>query len=241
VPVSFPDLALALIITGGAAAIQSTAGIGFAIVSVPLLSLLDPLLAPVPQILVALPMVVWMAWRERWAVDLSGVGYILTGRLVGAAIGLVLIKVASDTTLDVLIGVAVLAGVAILARGIRIRQTPVTQVTTGVAASVSSLVASMGGPPLAMLYYDSTGARLRSSLATIFVFGVTLTVVLRAATGEISRTDLEVAAWLLPAAALGLAAGGRFRSRAEGRPIRLAVLGLSAVAAIGLLARAALA
>ena len=237
-PVPAPELLLALAITAVAAGIQSSAGIGFAIVSVPLLSLIDERLAPVPQILVVLPMVVWMAFRERHAVDFSGVGWILAGRLVGAGIGLWLIKVATDTTLDVLIAVAVLVGVAILASGYHVPHNPFTQVSAGTAASISSLVASMGGPPLALLYYRADGDTLRSSLATIFTFGVTLTVVLRAVSGEISRTDLEVAAWLLPGMALGLAVGGRMAGRLDGRPIRLTILALSAAAAVGLLVRA---
>jgi uncharacterized membrane protein YfcA len=237
-PVSAPDLIIALAVTAFAASVQSTAGIGFAIVSVPVLSLVDTRLAPVPQILVILPMVVYMAWRERHAIDLRGVGWILGGRIVGAAIGLALIKAATATTLDIFIGVIVLAGVAILATGAKVRRTPATQLAAGSAASVTSLVASMGGPPLALLYHDARGEIIRASLATVFIFGVSLTVVLRAVSGEISRTDIEVALWLLPAMLLGLFGGTRLANKLEGAPLRHMILGLSALAAIGLLARA---
>lgn len=238
-PVSAPDLVIALIVTAFAASVQSTAGIGFAIVSVPLLSLVDERLAPVPQILVVLPMVISMAWRERHAIDLDGVGWILFGRLIGAGVGLALIKLATDTTLDVLIGLAVLTGVVILATGAKVRRTPVTQTAAGTAASVTSLVASMGGPPLALLYHDAKGETIRSSLATVFMFGVTLTIAIRAASGEISRTDVEVAAWLLPAMLVGLRLGRHLAGRLEGTPLRRIILGLSAAAAVGLLVRAA--
>lgn len=238
-PVSAPDLVIALFVTAFAASVQSTAGIGFAIVSVPLLSLVDPRLAPVPQILVVLPMVISMAWRERHAIDLEGVGWILFGRFVGAGIGLALIKLATDTTLDVLIGLAVLTGVIILATGAKVRRTPVTQTAAGTAASVTSLVASMGGPPLALLYHDAKGETIRSSLATVFIFGVTLTIAIRAASGEISRTDIEVAAWLLPAMLVGLRLGRHLAGKLEGAPLRRVILGLSAAAAVGLLMRAA--
>lgn len=237
-PVSAPDLVIALIVTAFAASVQSTAGIGFAIVSVPLLSLVDQRLAPVPQILVVLPMVISMAWRERHAIDLDGVGWILIGRLIGAGIGLALLKLATDTTLDVLVGLAVLTGVVILATGAKVRRTPVTQTAAGTAASVTSLVASMGGPPLALLYHDAKGETIRSSLAMVFIFGVTLTIAIRAASGEISRTDVEVALWLLPAMLVGLRLGRTFAGKLEGAPLRRVILGLSATAAAGLLARA---
>jgi uncharacterized membrane protein YfcA len=229
---------MALIVTAFAASVQSTAGIGFAIVSVPLLSLLDERLAPVPQILVALPMVVWMAWRERHAVDLTGVGWLLAGRVIGAGLGLALLKLATEETLDVLVGLAVLAGVVIIGTGAKVRRTPVTQAAAGTAASVTSLVASMGGPPMALLYHDARGETIRSSLATVFIFGITLTIALRAASGEISRTDVEVTLWLLPAMLIGLFLGQYVAPKLEGAPLRRAILGLSAAAAIGLLARA---
>lgn len=237
-PVSAPDLVIALAVTAFAASVQSSAGIGFAIVSVPLLSLVDDRLAPVPQILVVMPMVLWMAWRERHAIDLSGVGWIMVGRFIGAGIGLFLLKWASDTTLDVLVGLAVLAGVVIVGTGAKIRRTPATQAAAGTAASVTSMVASMGGPPLALLYHDADGATIRSSLATVFMFGVSLTIVLRAVSGEISRTDVEVAVWLLPALLVGMAVGTRLSHLLEGPRIRLTILTLSASASVGLLARA---
>ncbi|MEE8331981.1 MAG: sulfite exporter TauE/SafE family protein [Acidimicrobiia bacterium] len=236
-PVSAPDLVIALIVTAFAASVQSTAGIGFAIVSVPLLSLVDQRLAPVPQILVVLPMVISMAWRERHAIDLDGVGWILIGRLIGAGIGLALLKLATDTTLDVMVGLAVLTGVVILATGAKVRRTPVMQTAAGTVASVTSLVASMGGPPLALLYHDAKGETIRSSLATVFIFGVTLTIAIRASSGEISRTDVEVALWLLPAMLVGLRLGRTFAGKLEGAPLRRVILGLSAAAAVGLLAR----
>ncbi len=183
-------------------------------------------------------MVISMAWRERHAIDLDGVGWILIGRLIGAGIGLALLKLATDTTLDVLVGLAVLTGVVILATGAKVRRTPVTQTAAGTAASVTSLVASMGGPPLALLYHDAKGETIRSSLAMVFIFGVTLTIAIRAASGEISRTDVEVALWLLPAMLVGLRLGRTFAGKLEGAPLRRVILGLSATAAAGLLARA---
>ena len=81
---------------------------------------------------------------------------------------------------------------------------------------------------------------LRSSLATAFIFGVSMTVLLRAVSGEISRTDIEVALWLLPAMILGMVVGGRLAKRLEGLALRRFILVLSALAAVGLLARAVL-
>jgi uncharacterized membrane protein YfcA len=65
-------LILAFVITAIAATLQGSVGLGFAMVSVPLLTLIDPRLAPVPQLLVALPLSLAIAWRERRSIDLHG-------------------------------------------------------------------------------------------------------------------------------------------------------------------------
>ncbi|MCH7845622.1 MAG: sulfite exporter TauE/SafE family protein [Acidobacteria bacterium] len=74
---------LALVITLAAALIQGVVGVGFAMVSVPLLALIDPRLAPVPQLLIAIPMTMTMAWRERGYIELQRITWIIVGRFPG--------------------------------------------------------------------------------------------------------------------------------------------------------------
>ena len=59
------ELALCLAMMAIAALVQGTVGFGFAIVSVPVLSLVNPALAPVPQLLVQVPLSFGMFLRER--------------------------------------------------------------------------------------------------------------------------------------------------------------------------------
>ncbi len=234
-------LALAFGITVAAGLVQGTIGFGLAVVSVPVLSLLDRDLAPVPQLLIALPLALAMVWREWRHLDLSGVGWVLAGRLPGAALGVVLLKLVSETALDVLIAVLVLTGVVIVASGVVIRLNPITKVTAGIASGTMGLVASVGGPPLALLYREVEGGRLRSSLNAIFAIGIVFSIGVRGTTGEISGNDLRVALFLIPAAFLGLWLSRFFTDRMEGPALRSAVLAISALAATGLLLRSVLA
>ena len=72
-PVEPSILIVAMLWTTVSASLQGTLGFGFAICAVPVLSLLDPLWAPVPQLLVGFPLTLSMAIRERHALDLSGI------------------------------------------------------------------------------------------------------------------------------------------------------------------------
>lgn len=230
-------LVIAFAITVAAGLVQGTIGFGLAVVSVPLLSLLDRDLAPVPQLLIALPLAIAMVWREWRHLDLSGVGWVLTGRFPGALLGVVLLKVVSDTALDVLIGGLVLVGVAIVASGVVIGLSPVTKFVAGVASGTMGLVASIGGPPLALLYREVEGGQLRSSLNAIFAIGIIMSITIRVLAGEISGDDIRVGAVLLPAAFLGLWLSRYFTDRIEGPALKAGVLAVSALAAAGLLLR----
>jgi uncharacterized membrane protein YfcA len=221
-----------------AAAVQGTVGVGFAMIAVPILSLLNPSLAPVPEILVILPLTIAMAWRERHAMDLHGVGWIIAGRLPGAAIGVALLAAATQRTLDVFIGTVVLLAVAIIGTGIHVQRTPATKFGAGVAGGITGLVSSIGGPPVALLYSAEEAARIRSTLAAIFTIGVSITVTVRFATGNVTMSDIAVSAFLFPAVVIGYLVSLRFRDRMPRRAVRAAILIISALAGGALIGRA---
>lgn len=229
---------IAMAITAGAAAIQGTVGVGFAMVAVPLLSLVNPDLAPVPQLLVILPITIAMAWREREAMDLRGVGWIIVGRFPGLALGVAMLAVATQRTLDMFIGVVVLVAVTVLATGFHIQRTSGTKFAAGVASGTTGVVVSIGGPPVALLYSNDEAATVRSTLAAVFAIGVSLSAAARLATGNMSMMDVHIALVLFPAAVAGYLVSVRYKDRVPAGTARAAILGVSAAAAVALIVRA---
>ena len=230
--------ALALMITAGAASLQGTVGIGFAMVSVPLLSLIHPSLAPVPQLFVALPLAITMAWRERHAIDLSGFWWIIGGRLPGAFLGVVLLAIATQRVLEIAIAVIVLGAVAVIASGVHIRRTPGTRFGVGVGSGLTGLVASIGGPPIALIYSSEETETIRSTVAAVFTIGILTTITVRYATGNISWNDVGVGLALFPAVVVGYLASVLLKDRVSKSQARIAILVVSGLAATVLLARA---
>jgi uncharacterized protein len=229
---------VALFVTAGAAAIQGLVGVGYGMVAVPVLALLNPALTPVPQLLTAIPLTILMAWKERRAIDFRGVGWLIGGRVPGAAIGVGLLAIATQRFLDFFIGVVVLAAVVVLSSGLSMRITPVSQFGAGIASGTTSLVAAIGGPPTALLYSGEKAATIRSTLAAVFTVGVLFTIVVRFVTGNVSESDLGVALVLAPAVLVGWAVSVRYKSRLPQKGVRASVLAISAAAAVGLLMRA---
>jgi len=235
---SAAELIAALVVTFIAAAIQGVVGMGFALVSVPILALVDPSLAPVPQLLVTLPLTAMMAWRERKHIQPSGIGWIIGGRLPGAIIGVGLLAVATQQILDLAIAAVVIGAVVIIASGFHLVRTPASEFGTGVLSGISGLVASIGGPPVALLYTRDDGPTIRSNLAAIFTIGLLITISARALSGNISVSDLRVALIIFPALVAGYAVSLRFKNRVSQSLVRNAVLIISVLGAIGLIARA---
>ncbi len=236
-PVAPGLLAAAFVITTVAATLQGTIGFGFAILSVPTLALIDPRLAPVPQMFAVTPLVLRMAWRERHAIDVRGVVWIVAGRFPGAGLGVLLVAIASPATLDFVIGGIVLFAVAALSTGSDIPRNRFTQLVAGTASGLMSYVSAIGGPALAVIYRDTPGETMRSSLAAVFCIGLVVTISARLATGQVTGTDIHVALCLLPAIGLGLLFSRGLTGRVEGKGLRTAILVVSTFAAIGLFLR----
>jgi len=230
--------ALAIAITAAAATVQGTVGVGFAMLSVPLLSLLHPELAPAPQLLVALPLTIGMAFRERRAIDLRGIGWILVGRLPGAFLGVFLLGVATARVLDAFIGIVVLGAVIIIGTGFHLKRTRMTKTLAGVASGTTGVVSSIGGPPIALIYSSEESDTIRSTLAVIFTFGVTTSAFFRWLSGNFTMRDVEVAAVLLPAVLAGLYISVRIKDKVSRERVRAAIIIVCGIAAAALLLRA---
>lgn len=229
---------VALAVTFVAAAVQGVVGLGFAMVSVPILALVDPSLAPVPQLLITLPLTLSMAWRERAHVVLKGVGWVVAGRFPGAAIGVALLGVATQQVLEISIAVLVLVAVAIIGSGFHLQRSPITELGAGIFSGISGLVASIGGPPLALLYTRDEGPVVRSNLASVFAIGIAINITARIVSANISWDDARVAVVLFPALVAGYLTSGMLKDRMPQRVLRNSILTLSLVGAAGLLLRA---
>lgn len=238
-----PELVLstwlwATVLTGMAAWVQGTVGFGFAIVSVPVLALADPRLAPDPQLLLLFPLTVFMAFREAGHLQWRGVGWLFLGRFPGLFLGGALLVWAEARWLDLAVGSLVLMAAVMLGRGWNLRRTPWSQFLAGVFSGTSSMVSGIGGPPVALLYRNETGPALRSTLAFVFMWGLMLTLVGRFLTGDLTLRDGVWAVALSPGVVGGLWLARSSAQRIPGSALRRGVLLLASGAALGLCLRA---
>lgn len=222
---------LAVAITLVAAFVQGRLGLGFAVVSVPPLTLLAPALAPVPQLLLAAPLTVGSAFREWRSADLRSVKAVLAGRVPGGLAGLVLIQTLPGPALELLLGLIILAAAVALWRRPNIRRTPFREAVAGFLSGIGSMVASTGGPPLGIVYAQDPAPTIRATLGLHFSLGIAISVCLRLIGHKLSWTDAHVALWLLPGMLVGFGLSTWANQRAPTPALRRPVLILCAIAA----------
>jgi hypothetical protein len=111
------------------AAVQGSVGTGFAVVSAPILALLDPDFVPIAPQFLALMIASPRSVRERSRLDMAGVGWVIAGRIPGSLAAAAVLTYRVGRTLDFLIGSIVLMAVLVLASGVHV------PLTTGVPAS----------------------------------------------------------------------------------------------------------
>ncbi len=228
------EIIIALVVSTIGSALQGVVGFGFGVLSVPILTILDPAFTPIPQLILALPLTISIALRDRRHLDLSGAAWVIVGRFPGALLGALLLGALARRTLDAVIAFIVLGATLVISSGWSIRRTAATEFLAGVSSGITGTVSAIGGPPVALIYHDSPGATIRSTLSTIFIIGLTINLVTLAALGEIHADDLRAAGILLPGMLIGLTLSGFLAKRFDDQVLRRVVLVTAGLAAVGL-------
>ena len=226
---------LALVVVTVCAAIHGSVGFGLNLLAVPLLLLVDPALVPGPALAAGLVMAVLVAGRELGAVD-RRTPWAVAGLVPGTVAGVALLAVVPEDALSVALGVLVLAAVVLSATSWQPTPSRPALLVAGTATGFLSTAAAIGGPPMALLYGRSEGARLRSSLSVVFVAASLVALVALAAVGRFGGTELRTSLALLPGVVLGFLLSGPLRRLVDRGNVRPAVLALSTVAALAAIA-----
>lgn len=217
--------------------IQGAIGFGFALVAVPTIALVEPDAIPVTVMLMAIPMTIVMALRERAHIDLSGFATITVGRVVGIAGGILLLELVPESGLSVLVGVMILLGVALSVGGLDIEPRPLVNVGAGVLSGVMGTTSAIGGPALAVVYQRRPGPELRSTLALSYLAGIVLAVGALTAVGRVEGWHVRLALELVPGLLLGLVLSVRLAGVPDRGWLRQAVLAFAAVSGVVIVIR----
>lgn len=226
------ELALANLIVCFAGFVQASAGIGYAMVAVPLLVLIDLGYAPGPSLFAMMFLSIAMAAAGRDDIDRRGLSALLPGLCVGTVAGALLLGALDPSLFGLVFGGIVLAAIAI---GQLAAAPPSSRASYGAGGFVAGLMGTISGihgPPLAVLYQRADHAKARATIALIFVIASALSLVSLFLEGLFGQPQLVIGLSLLPGLAIGYLLAQRSRahiSDALARGVMLTVAGASAV------------
>ncbi|MGD1876831.1 MAG: sulfite exporter TauE/SafE family protein [Kiloniellaceae bacterium] len=229
------QLAVANLIILAATAVQSATGIGFALIAIPLLALVDLAFVPGPCIFVALFLALFMTSAGRGVIVKAELLPVGIGVVAGAALGALLLAFLDLENMAPVFGGVILAAVAISLTGLHLPFTTRNLVSVGSIAGVMGVLSGIHGPPLALLYQRSAPDKARAMIASIFFVAYIATIPALASAGYFGTKQILLGLSLMPGFFLGYVLSRRFfviKNPAAFRSGVLVIAGASAIALI---------
>ena len=200
-----------------ASGIQGTTGFGFALLSVPLMSLfIEPEQAVVISASLGLLTSAVQAWGERHHGDRPTIVRMLIGAAIGSPFGLLVLLVASPGQLRFILAGVIIAFLILNLRGLTLKQGGrAVDFGAGAVSGVLNTSLSTNGPPLVMALHARhlPPQEFRGTISAVFAGSGLLTVLLFAGAGKFSVDIAKALMIAMPALVIGYAVASRFRHR----------------------------
>ena len=185
------------------ATLQGSVGFGMGLLASPILILIDPRFVPGPILLSTTVLTVLLVYRERTAIDFHGIQWAMVGRFVGTVLASAILLVVSAEQLVLLIGVFILSAVGMSLSGFRFDPIRPVLVVAGMLSGLLGTVASVGGPPMALVYQHAAGARIRSTMSGFFLLGTILSLGALWYVGRFDAYEIQLTLVMLPSVLTG--------------------------------------
>jgi uncharacterized protein len=218
-----------------AAFIQGAVGVGFALICAPVIGLVEPGLLPVSLLILMLPLNVYLAWRERPALDSNGTSWISVGRTAGAVAGVWIISRISTHDLNLFIGASTIAAAVATLCTPTFSPGRNALVAAGAVTGITETATGIGGPALAMVFQHYRAPALRSTIALCFAIGEALSLILLSFTGQITADRFTSALLLVPPVILGAFVSQHVHQRLNSSALRVSVMAFAIVSGAAIL------
>ncbi|WP_235346219.1 sulfite exporter TauE/SafE family protein [Brevibacterium sp. UCMA 11754] len=209
--------------------VQGSTGMGFAMITAPVVSFIDPSLIPVMLLVLMIPLNFYVAARERSDIHWHGVKWISVGRFAGTFFGLWILVIVNLHQLALLIGWSTLVAAVIALLAPKFTPNKSVLAIVGLITGVTETSTGIGGPPYALAYQHSPGPELRSTVAVCFLVGEVISLIVLAVSGQVSGPTMLFTAAMLPFLAIGSFLSRYVHHRLDGPVLRYIVLGFAII------------
>ncbi len=220
------------IVITATSALQGAAGYGLNVIAAPLLMMVDPALVPGPMMLAAFVLTGLMVWRNRDGLELRSVRWMVIGAIPGTALASLILPSIPVRELSFVLAGLVLAGVVLSLTGLRFPPLRRVLFGAGFLSGLAGTLASIGGPPVALVNQELKGAHLRATLASYFIALSVISVIGMIPAGKFGGREVVNGLLMLPGVVVGFLLSGPIAAYLDRGYTRYVILGVSAVAGI---------
>jgi uncharacterized protein len=219
-----------------AAFVQVLSGFGFALLSMPIMTLALPVeRAVVVSTLLGMLSTSWQAWHLRADVIRPLAKRLSLAAFVGMPLGLVILDMVSDKVLKLVLGIAVLIATGLLMRRINLKHVgPALDVGVGFVSGVLNTSLSTNGPPLVfgLQARHLEADEFRATIAMVFALSNIVGITLFAIDGKFTNDGMKAALIAFPAWFIGQGLGWPIRKHVSGDRFRTLVLSMLVIAGV---------
>jgi uncharacterized membrane protein YfcA len=185
------------------AALQSLAGFGLAVIAAPILVLINPdfLAAPILTFGCLASLLNTLVYRKKLQINQTKIT--LSGRVVGSVVGVYLLTLLAPEIFAVSFAIFIMLSVVLSYRHVGVLNSPRNLVLAGFLSGVMGTTTGVGGPPIALVYQNSTLDSARAELGVFFLVGTMVSLTLLSITGNISAEQVQLTWPLIPAVLVG--------------------------------------
>ena len=227
--------AFCIVVVG--ALVQGSVGMGLGLVTVPFLLQVDPVFVPGPILASGFLLSFLMVCRERQELNLFEVKWGVVGRVIGTFIASLTLSQLPQDQAAIAAGLAILLAVGLSFSGLSVEPAIGTLLGAGTVSGIMGTLASVGGPPMALLFQKQKGPQLRATMSGYLLLGGLASVLGLVFVGSFRMPEVQATLLFLPAILIGYVLSRRMVSLLDGGYTRGAVLIVSAASSVVLLVR----
>jgi len=194
-------LSLAIVILG--ILVQARIGIGFALLSAPLLFIINESYMPGPILILGFTLSLLLFFSEKQSLSLKLVLPAIAARFPGSWFGVVILIYLPQWLLGIAIGVSLLLASLLSFIKISIPLNARNLFLAGFFSGFSGTITSIGGPIMALIYQNESPVNTRKALISFFLIGTPISILLLALAGELSLQAFVLSVKMMPGVLIG--------------------------------------
>jgi uncharacterized membrane protein YfcA len=237
-PLSSAQLAASCLVVAVGALVQGSVGFGMGLIAAPVLLLIDPMLVPGPLLCCGLVLSTMIGIQDRRWSHREALQWAVTGLLGGAMIGATTLASAPPERLSLFLGCLVLLAVLLSVAGLHLAPRVSTVFFASTLAGFMGVTSSIPGPPLALVYQRAGGARLRGTLAPLFLLSGIISISALVLVGKFGGGEFRLGLALVPGVLVGFAVSRSTARWFDPARVRVAVLLISGASGVAVILRA---